>query len=105
MVDTFSRWLLGPEEMAFELSQKGVFLLTVGRWNEAEPLLIEAAIRSPHYWELSNNLGALYTRLNIPEAAAFAYRTVLMLNSGNNLARTRSVESWNRFVSSSKVSP
>lgn len=105
LVDAFSRWLLGSHEMAFEPSQKGVFLLTVGRWKEAEPFLLDAALRSPHYWELSNNLGALYTRLNVPDAAAFAYRTVLMLNPLNEMAKKRSVESWKKYLSSIKETP
>jgi Flp pilus assembly protein TadD len=91
--------------MASDQSQRGVFLLTIGQWKEAEPLLLEAATSSPNYWELSSNLGALYTRLNLPEAAAFAYRTVLMLNPENELAKIKTAENWNRFVSTTKVTP
>jgi hypothetical protein len=105
LIDSFARWLLGSEQMASDQSQRGVFLLTIGQWKEAEPLLLEAATSSPNYWELSSNLGALYTRLNLPEAAAFAYRTVLMLNPENELAKIKTAENWNRFVSTTKVTP
>ena len=104
-VDAFARWLLGTEELSYEKSQLGVFMLTLGRWKEAEPLLLQAAIESPNFWEASNNLGALYTRLREWEATAFAYRTVLMLNPGDPLARRRLNESWANFVAGQGVKP
>jgi tetratricopeptide (TPR) repeat protein len=104
-VDSFSRWLLGTEELSVEKSQLGVFMLTLGKWKEAEPFLLQAAIESPNFWETANNLGALYTRLKDWEATAFAYRTVLMLNPGDQLARRRANESWSNFVASEKVQP
>lgn len=102
-VDTLSRWFLGTEELSYEKSQTGVFLLTLGKWREAEPILLQAAIESPNYWEASNNLGALYTRLKDWEATAFAYRTVLMLNPDDPLARRRASESWANFLASERV--
>jgi Flp pilus assembly protein TadD len=69
----------------------------LGQWPQAERPLLEAAIRAPDFWETSNNLGALYTRLKAWEAAAFAYRSVLMLNPGYPLAQQRFRESWIHF--------
>lgn len=104
-VDAFSRWLLGTEVLSYEKSQLGVFLLTLGQWREAEPLLLQAAIESPNFWETSNNLGALYTRLRNWEATAFCYRTVLMLNPNDPLAKRRAAESWSNFLAAERTKP
>lgn len=97
MIERLSRWLFGGEEMAEAQSRTGTFLLMLGQWPQAERPLLEAAIRAPDFWETSNNLGALYTRLKAWEAAAFAYRSVLMLNPGYPLAQQRFRESWIHF--------
>ena len=36
VIDSFSRWLLGAEEVPFEKDRLGTFLLTAGQWKEAE---------------------------------------------------------------------
>lgn len=97
LIESFSRWLLGGEEMPEALSKTGTFLLMLNQWPNAEPLLIAAAINAPDFWETSNNLGALYWRLKNWEAAAISYRTVLILNPGNALAQRRAEESWALF--------
>ena len=104
-VDAFSRWLFGTEELSYEKSQIGVFLLMLGRWKEAEPVLLQAAIESPDFWEAANNLGALYTRMKNWEATAFAYRTVLMLHPNDLLAQRRATESWSNLVATQRGQP
>lgn len=96
-VDSFSRWLLGGEELPLEKEQIGVFLLTAGRWAEAERPLLEAAIEAPNFWETENNLGSLYMRLKEWEITCLVYRAVLMLNPSDVLARERLAMSWYRF--------
>jgi tetratricopeptide (TPR) repeat protein len=96
-IESLSRWLLGGEEMPEELSKTGTFLLMLDRWANAERPLLEAAIKAPDFWETSNNLGALYWRLQSWEAAAASYRTVLMLKPRNALARRRAEEAWALF--------
>lgn len=96
-IESLSRWLLGGEEMPEALSKTGTFLLMLDRWANAERPLLEAAIEAPDFWETSNNLGALYWRLQNWEAAATSYRTVLMLKPGNALARRRAEEAWALF--------
>ena len=104
-IESLSRWLLGGEELPEDLSHLGTFLLTAGYWREAEPLLLEAAIRAPNFWETSNNLGALYTRLQMWEAATHVYRMVLMLNPSNVLAQNRARASWSQFQLSKDTPP
>lgn len=99
-VERFSRWLLGGEELPEHLSKLGTFLLMLGQWSNAERPLLEAAVKAPDFWETSNNLGALYTRLKEWEAATFVYRSVLMLNPGNPRAQERARESWVQFQQS-----
>jgi tetratricopeptide (TPR) repeat protein len=96
-IDSFSRWLLGGEEMPFQKEQLGTFLLTAGKWAEAERPLLEAAIEAPNFWETSNNLGSLYMRLKEWEITCLVYRSVLMLNPSDTLARERLAMSWYRF--------
>ena len=93
-VDSWGRWLLGGEESPEGLTRVGTFLLTMGQWDQAERPLLQAAIQAPDFWETSNNLGALYFRKHLPEPTNFAYRTVLMLEPGNELAAARERESW-----------
>ena len=97
LIDSFSRWLLGGEEMPLEKEQLGTFLLMAGRWAEAERPLLEAAVHAPNFWETSNNLGALYMRLKEWEITCLVYRAVLMLNPYDTLARERLAMSWYRF--------
>lgn len=97
LIDSFSRWLLGGEELPLEKEQLGIFLLTAGRWAEAERPLLEAAIMAPNFWETSNNLGSLYMRLKEWEITCLVYRAVLMLNPSDALARERLAMSWHRF--------
>ncbi len=97
VIDSFSRWLLGGEEMPFEKDRLGTFLLTAGQWREAERPLLQAAVRAPNFWETSNNLGALYMRLKSWELATLVYRNVLMLNPSDPVARERVEMSWFRF--------
>lgn len=96
-IDSFSRWLLGGEELPLEKEQTGIFLLTAGRWAEAERPLLEAAITAPNFWETLNNLGSLYMRLKEWEITCLVYRAVLMLNPSDVLARERLAMSWYRF--------
>lgn len=96
-VDSFSRWLLGGEEMPFEKEQIGTFLLMAGRWAEAERPLLEAAVQSPNFWETSNNLGSLYMRMKEWEVTCLVYRAVLMLNPSDVLARERLSMAWYNF--------
>lgn len=89
VIDSLSRWLLGGEKVPVDTDRVGTFLLTSGRWPEAERYLLASAIRAPNFWETSLNLGALYWRLKEWEGASNAYRTVLMLNPSNKLAKER----------------
>ncbi len=57
VIDSFSRWLLGGEELPLEKEQIEAFLLKAGRWAEAERPLLEAAVEAPNFWETLNNLG------------------------------------------------
>jgi hypothetical protein len=97
VVDSFSRWLLGGEELPLEKEQIGAFLLRAGRWAEAERPLLEAAVEAPNFWETLNNLGSLYMRLKDWEVTSLVYRGVLMLNPSDPLARERLGMSWDRF--------
>lgn len=97
VIDSFSRWLLGGEELPLEKEQLGAFLLTAGRWAEAERPLLEAAVQAPNFWETSNNLGSLYMRMKEWEVTCLVYRAVLMLNPSDHLARERLAMSWFNF--------
>lgn len=99
-IESFSRWLLGGEEIPESLSKTGTFLLMLNEWANAERPMLETAMQAPDFWETSSNLGALYMRRRDWEAASTAYRIVLMLNSGNDLARRRAEESWVLFQDS-----
>ena len=99
-IESLSRWLMSSEEVPESLSKTGTLLLMLNQWPSAERLLLEAAIAAPNFWETTNNLGALYMRLQDWEAASDAYRTVLMLNPSNKLARQRAEESWVLFQNS-----
>jgi tetratricopeptide (TPR) repeat protein len=96
-LDRGRRWLIGGERSPEAWNRLGTFILTLGAWKEAERPLLAASIEAPNFWETSNNLGALYTRLGHDEAAVTAYRTVLMLRPGNELATRREREAWARI--------
>lgn len=83
------RWLLGSELAPAEAHFVGTFLLMTGQRAAAERPLLEAARLSPNHYETSNNLGALYWRMERWEDAARCYRNVLLLEPGNELARRR----------------
>lgn len=97
VIDSFSRWLLGAEEVPFEKDRLGTFLLTAGQWKEAERPLLQAAVLAPNFWETSNNLGALYMRLKSWELVTLVYRNVLMLNPSDPVAKERAEMSWFKF--------
>ena len=97
VIDSFSRWLLGGEELHLEKDRLGTFLLTAGRWAEAERTLLQSAVLAPNFWETSNNLGALYMRLKSWEISTLVYRNVLMLNPSDPLATERAAMSWFKF--------
>lgn len=96
-IDSFSRWLLGGEEMPFQRDRLGTFLLTAGQWREAERPMLQAAVIAPNFWETSNNLGALYMRLKSWEICTLVYRNVLMLNPSDPLAQERVAMCWFKF--------
>jgi tetratricopeptide (TPR) repeat protein len=97
VIDSFSRWLLGTEEVPFEKDRLGTFLLTAGQWKEAERPLLQSAVLAPNFWETSNNLGALYMRLKSWELVTLVYRNVLMLNPSDPVAKERAEMSWFKF--------
>ncbi|MBT3222979.1 MAG: hypothetical protein HN348_28215, partial [Proteobacteria bacterium] len=75
--ETLARWLWTGQAPPQDEYHLGTFLLTLGEWPNSEAALLAAIEKSPGFYEISNNLGALYYRAREWEAALLCYQNVL----------------------------